>query len=168
MTVARGVRSLAAPNLEAALTALRARGLRISAARRLVLEALFAARAPVTAESIAAGLGGRLPPSDLASVYRNLDVLEQQGFVRHLHLGHGAGLYALAGVGPYEYLACERCGEYEAVPPGELDAARDAIRRAFGYAASWTHFPVVGLCEHCVQANSSDRGPALFRRRALM
>ena len=73
------------------------RGLRVSAARRLVLEALFAAERPVTAEEIAAGLDGRLPASDLASVYRNLETLEELGLVRHVHLGHGPGLYALAG-----------------------------------------------------------------------
>jgi Fe2+ or Zn2+ uptake regulation protein len=46
--------------------------MRISAARRLVLEALYAADAPISAEQIADGLSGRLPRSDLASVYRNL------------------------------------------------------------------------------------------------
>ena len=55
--------------------------------------------APVRAEEIAAGIGGRLPRSDLASVYRNLETLENHGLVRHLHLGHGPGLYALAGEG---------------------------------------------------------------------
>ena len=33
---------------------------------------------------------------DLASVYRNLETLEDAGLVRHMHLGHGPGLYAPA------------------------------------------------------------------------
>ena len=44
----------------------------------------------------AGGLGGRLPASDLGSVYRNLEALERAGLVRHVHAGHGAGRYALA------------------------------------------------------------------------
>ncbi|HEV7364078.1 MAG TPA: transcriptional repressor, partial [Solirubrobacteraceae bacterium] len=101
---------LPAPTLEAAMAAVRARGLRLSTARRLVLEALFAAAAPVTAERLASGLDSRLPPSDLASVYRNLEMLEALGLVRHVHMGHGPGRYALAGPHAPEYVSCERCG----------------------------------------------------------
>ena len=97
MTVPHETRPLAAASIPAAIATLRARGLRVSAARRLVIEALFAAEGPVRAEAIAGGLDGRLPDSDLASVYRNLDTLEEIGLVRHFHLGHGPGLYALAG-----------------------------------------------------------------------
>ena len=75
-----------------------------------MLEALFLADGPVSAEELAAGLGGQVPPSDLASVYRNLETLERHGVVRHVHLGHGPGRYALAGTGEREYLVCERCG----------------------------------------------------------
>jgi Fur family ferric uptake transcriptional regulator len=132
-----------------AADALRRRGLRVSAARRLVLEALFAARAPVTAESIAAGLGGRLPQSDLASVYRNLDVLEQQGFVRHLHLGHGAGLYGLAGDGDREYVVCERCGRLETLDSAARERIRVEVRRASGFEACFDHFPLTALCPRC-------------------
>ena len=68
--------------------------MRVSAARRLVIEALFTAKEPVSAEQIAAGLGGRLPGSDITSVYRNLETLERVGLIRHFHAGHGPGLYA--------------------------------------------------------------------------
>ena len=64
-------------NAEAAAEAIRASGLRLSAARRLVLEALYRAESPVKAEEIASGLDGNLPRSDLASVYRNLETFEQ-------------------------------------------------------------------------------------------
>src|SRR4029078_11418005 len=76
-----------AGDLDAAVDELRAHGLRLSASRRLVLEALFAAGRPVTAEEIASGMYGRLPRCDLASVYRNLETLEELGPVPHPHLG---------------------------------------------------------------------------------
>jgi len=144
---------LPAPTLDAAFSALRQRGLRLSAARRLLLEALYAAMEPVTAERIAAGLDGRLPRSDIASVYRNLETLEELGLVRHVHLGHGPGLYVHAGIALHEYVACEGCEGYVAVHPHQLDGARDAIREAFGYEASFTHFPIVGLCPECQEAS---------------
>jgi Fe2+ or Zn2+ uptake regulation protein len=138
-----------ASDLDEAVTVLRDSGLRVSAARRIVLQALFGAGEPVTAERIANGLDGRLPLSDLASVYRNLETLEEVGLVRHVHLGHGPGLYALTSDGAREYLMCDRCGAVRAVAPSRLDAVRDLIRAETGFAANFTHFPIAGLCPAC-------------------
>jgi Fur family ferric uptake transcriptional regulator len=139
---------LSADDAETAGGVVRANGLRLSAARRLVLEALYAAQAPVAAEEIADGLGGRLPRSDLASVYRNLETLEHVGLVRHVHLGHGPGRYTPAGR-PADFLVCERCRTVAAVNSDQLSAARDAIRTATGFEAHFHHFPISGLCGDC-------------------
>ena len=135
---------------------LRARGHRVSAARRLVLMALFAADRPVTAEAIASGLHGQVPASDLASIYRNLEMLEQQGLVYHMHLGHGPRHYRLCGPDEPCYIVCERCERVDAVASAELDDARAAIRDHVGYRPSFAHFPIVGVCPACLQ-QSVDR-----------
>jgi Fur family ferric uptake transcriptional regulator len=131
-----------APDLESAVAVLRSHGLRLSTARRFVLEALYATEEPLTADQIAGDL-------DVASVYRNLETLEQIGLVRHFHLGHGPGLYARASAGRHEYLLCDACGAVVAVEPERLDPVRDRIRRDFGYQARFTHFPIAGLCPDC-------------------
>lgn len=149
MTIPNVGPAVDATTIEAAEDHLRGAGMRVSAARRLVLEILFAADQPLSAERIAAGVDGRLPRSDLASVYRNLEALEGVGLVRHFHLGHGPGLYLLASRQRQEYLVCERCQEVIAAEPGELDPTRAQIRDRFGFEASFRHFPVVGLCRDC-------------------
>jgi Fe2+ or Zn2+ uptake regulation protein len=131
---------------------LRQKGLRASTARRLVLEALHLAGEPVTAEQIAGGLGGRLPAGDLASVYRNLEVLAAHGLAAQVHLGHGPGRWALPG---REYLSCESCGAHLAVDPAELDAVRQAIRWATGFHADFTHVPIAGRCAACAPASAA-------------
>jgi Fur family transcriptional regulator, ferric uptake regulator len=143
--------SLEAPDVETAIEALRAKGMRISSARRLVLEALYAADAPISAEQIADGLAGRLPRSDLASVYRNLETLEQVGLVRHSHFGHGPGLYMPAGASAREYLVCNSCNAVTAVEPSEMDDLRALIHERFGYEARFSHFPILGLCADCAR-----------------
>jgi Fur family ferric uptake transcriptional regulator len=159
MTLSAHTEPLAVADLDGAVEALRASGLRVSAARRLVLEALFAAGGPVSADAIAGGLEGRLPRSDLASVYRGLEALEQIGLVRHVHLGHGPGLYAVATRGR-EYLVCDSCGDVRAVCPDALESAREAIREAFGFRASFHHFPLVGLCAGCAERPAHETTPA--------
>jgi Fur family ferric uptake transcriptional regulator len=166
VTVATAIPPRSASQLQVAFDHLRDVGLRLSAARRLVLEALCAADGPMSAEQIAGGIGGRVPCSDLASVYRNLEVLGQAGIVRHVHLGHGPGLYVLTTDGDREYLTCERCGDFRALPPDELAGVRDLIRDRFGYEASFVHFPIVGLCEPCRRdtgALTAERRPAAPR-----
>jgi Fur family ferric uptake transcriptional regulator len=158
LTVAPHAARLDFRSYDQVVSRLRQRGLRLSAARRLVLEALFAANRPASAEEIAAGLDGLVPPSDLASVYRNLEALERHGVVRHVHLGHGPGLYALAGDGDREYLVCERCGASTAARSSELDAIREHIRVTFGFVARFSHFPVVGLCAPCAEAVAGHSG----------
>jgi Fe2+ or Zn2+ uptake regulation protein len=141
-----------APDVISALHALRSRGLRASATRRLVLEVLFSADGPVTAEEVAGGLGGRLPSSDLGSVYRNLDTLEREGVIARAHVGHGPGLFAPRCRRPHAIACCERCGERRVIGRGELAALRVAIRRATGLEPAFGHFGVVGLCESCVSS----------------
>ncbi len=154
MTVAYSRPVIAAPRVEEVLAALRARGLRVSSARRLVVEALFAAGGPVSALDIAGGLDGRLTCVDAASVYANLETFEQLGLVTHVHVGHGPGLYALADRVARHYVCCEHCGALRALPATVLAGVRAAIREATGYQARFTHFPIMGLCPGC-QAESS-------------
>ena len=132
---------------DAVLRTLRERGLRISTARRVIVNHLFETDAPVSAQQIAAGLDRT--PLDLASVYRNLETLEEHGVVRHFHAGHGPGRYVLVGGGEREYLACDRCGAIEEVDRSELDPVRDRVQERFGYEVGFTHFPMVGLCPRC-------------------
>jgi Fur family ferric uptake transcriptional regulator len=149
VTIPHASPPLAAASLDAAVAALRSHGLRVSAARRLVLEALFAADQPIPAEQIADGLAGRLPRSDLASAYRNLETLEAVGLVRHFHVGHGPGLYGLTGTGEREYLVCDSCSAVRAVEPTQMERLRSLIKDEFGYEASFSHFPIIGLCADC-------------------
>jgi Fur family ferric uptake transcriptional regulator len=128
-------------SLPTLLNTLRAHGMRVSTARRTVLEALMAATAPLTAEELAGG-------GDLASTYRNLETLEAVGIVRHVHLGHGPGRYELNGRSA-GWATCETCGRSTPLASPALQAIRLAVREAAGFEASFRHFPIVGRCADC-------------------
>lgn len=127
-----------------AIDALRDSGLRLSTARRLVLDALFEAEGPVTAAHLSRTLS-----LDESSVYRNLELLEDRGVIRHLHLGHSPGLYVLSSENDVEYLYCERCAKVTSVTPDRLDPIREQVRHEFGYTPRFAHFAIVGLCRDC-------------------
>jgi len=148
-----------ADSLEEAFDVVRRAGLRLSAARRIVLQALFAAEGPVTAERVASGLDGRYATLELTSVYRNLETFEQLGLVRHVHLGHGAGRYALAGGEETEFVLCEVCGGARAVAPVQLNGVRAAVREATGLEPRFSHFPIVGVCASCREREDGHAHP---------
>lgn len=143
-------------DVDDAIRSLRESGLRLSTPRRLVLEALFAADGPVSATHLSRTLS-----LDESSVYRNLELLEHRGVVRHLHLGHSPGLYVLAGEHEVEYLYCERCAKVTAVSPEQIDPIREQIRRELGYTPRFTHFAIVGLCEACAADAPAGERPHL-------
>jgi Fur family transcriptional regulator, ferric uptake regulator len=147
--------------LDEAVVAMRERGLRLSTARRLLLEALFAADDAVSAQQLSRDLA-----LDATSVYRNLELLERFGAVRHVHLAHGAGLYLLAGRQEREYLYCERCETVTPVAVEDLDPARNLIRERFGFQACFTHFAIVGLCQRCAAGERSGGTPDGLHRSA--
>lgn len=146
MTSAPNSAPVDAPDLESAVEAVRAGGLRLSAARNLLLDALWSTSEPLTAEQLSGQIGAS---SDVASVYRNLEAFERLGLIRHFHLGHGPGLYARSSLGAREYLVCDACGTHVSVDPSELDEVRSMIRDRFGYQARFNHFPIAGRCPAC-------------------
>jgi Fur family ferric uptake transcriptional regulator len=127
---------------------LRAAGLRMGAARRQVLEVLEALDGPTTAEDVA----GRIPDVHVSSVYRSLNVLEELGVVRHVHLAHGPALYELTDVADrVRHLACERCGRDVVVPSALFDGLRATIERDYGFVIDGGHFAIPGRCSGCAE-----------------
>jgi Fur family ferric uptake transcriptional regulator len=155
VTASRARPRLRVESVEEAVEELRAHGLRVSAARRLVLEALFATDTPLSAAQVADGIAGRIPRSDVASVYRNLETFEELGLVRHVHLGHGPSLFALAHANAREYVICESCDAVRAYEPTLLDAVRAAVRNVSGFEARFDHFPLAGRCPTCADSQGT-------------
>lgn len=134
---------------KAVTAALRRRGLRVSTSRRLIVQILLDSASPLSAREIAGGPDGTGVGLDLASVYRNLRILERHGLVDQIHLGNGPARWMLGGGHDREYLACERCGGVAVVDPDELDELRNSVRDRFGYEVTFTDNPMVGLCRRC-------------------
>lgn len=136
-------------DLDEALAVLREGGGRVSTSRKALLQVLLDAESPLSVEQLAAK---SVPTLDVPSTYRTLERLEHVGLVRHVHLGHGPGLYELASSSEREYAWCESCGKAASVTPDRLDEARAVIERSIGYRPRFGHFPLVGLCADCVAA----------------
>lgn len=125
---------------------LRARGMRVTPQREQVLTAVRTL-GHGTPEQILEAVDG----VDLATVYRNLDLLEDLGFVRHAHLGHGAPSYR-----PVEddhiHVVCHTCGTIVDAEPVLVDELATRLRDDSGFRLDRSHFTVFGQCRECLAA----------------
>jgi Fe2+ or Zn2+ uptake regulation protein len=132
---------------ESVLNKMRSRGLRVSTPRRVVVQTLFAADTPLTATEIAGARQGA--ELDLATVYRNLETLQELEVVVRLQSDDNAGRWLLAEASGRDFVACHSCGAVEEVAAADLDDLRETLRERFGYELSISRFPLIGLCERC-------------------
>ena len=154
MPVPRHAPAVPATTLHAAVGALRARGVRLSAPRRRLLECLYAPGAPRTAEQLAAAGAG-----DVATVYRNLGALEAAGVVRHSHRAGGAACWAPAAA-VRASAECEWCGRREPLDPAAVARLRVVARSAAGFEVHLDHLPLPGLCAACAGRRTNGPWPS--------
>jgi Fur family ferric uptake transcriptional regulator len=127
---------------------LRSRGLRLTAQRQLVLDAVYrlghATPDQVQAEvaQIAAGV-------NITTVYRTLELLEELGLVTHAHLSHGAPTYHGVGDDEHVHLVCRICGTISEVPQETLRALADTLAQQHGFEVDIGHVALFGVCEQC-------------------
>jgi len=133
---------------------LRGDGVRITTARRLVIQALVEGSTHPTAEELLEAVRELAPDVHASTVYRNLEELERLGVVTHTHLGHGPATYHLAAEA-HGHLVCERCGaDFEAPAPLFEQLARGA-KEQLGFTVRPYHFAVLGICEKCAGSGAS-------------
>ena len=128
---------------------IRAKGRRITVQRRLVLDALRRARHHTTAEEISRSIRARYPQIDPSTVYRNLEALEQLGYVTHTHLDDRVTRWRRADAEPHGHLVCRRCGSEQEIPIDILEPLAKRLRGEHGFRADLAHSAVVGLCRKC-------------------
>lgn len=132
----------------------RASGKRMTVQRRFVLEALQRARHHITAEEIAARIRARHPQIDPSTVYRNLEALEELGYVTHTHFEDRVTRWHLADERRHGHLVCRVCGAEQEVPMSMLDPLARRLRAELGFDADLAHSAVVGVCRTCSSVSS--------------
>lgn len=128
---------------------LRRHGLRMTAQRQLVLEAVSALE-HATPERICGYVQQAAPAVNITTVYRTLELLSELGLVRHTHLGHGAPVYS-TDEHEHLHLVCHQCGDVSEAPRGLLDELANVLRGSKGFQLDATHLALSGTCERCAE-----------------
>ena len=128
---------------------LRARGLRWTPQRRLILDVLGATHGHVTGSEIVERCRAKDPETTPSTVYRTLDVLEELGYLHHSHGADGREEFHVLPHAEHAHLRCDRCNGSWEITTDEATALVDGLQRSRGFRVHLGHLTVTGVCAAC-------------------
>lgn len=113
--------------------------------RRAIVQALEDSPRALTAQE----LYERVEGVGLATVYRNLQRLADEGMADTLRRETGEQAFLLCGGGHHHHLTCRECGRVERVRNCRLDDWAGAVAREYGFSQVEHRAELLGVCSGC-------------------
>lgn len=136
---------------------LRARGLRWTPQRGVLLEVLSELDGHVTGAELVERTRRIDPSATPSTVYRTLDVLEEIGLVSHSHGREGRQEFHVNPADDHGHLVCAGCGRSWELAADEVQPLAEALSRRRGFEVAVDHLTVEGRCAACL---AGDVAPA--------
>ena len=120
--------------------------------RRLILEIIAQSKDHLTAEEIFLKARATMPSIAVGTVYRNLNVLCDQGFIGRISVINQPDRFD-SKPDRHHHLICSRCGKIEDAPFGGIESylQSQTEREITGYELNVFH-----LCEACRKAEQLE------------
>jgi Fur family transcriptional regulator, ferric uptake regulator len=127
------------------------RGYRMTPQRRLVLDAV-SSLGHATPDEVLLRVREQASGVNASTIYRNLELLEELGLVRHSHLGSGPSTWHAASHSGHLHLLCRSCGSITEVDVSLVADLVGRLERDTGFKSDMEHFAVQGICADCLAA----------------
>ncbi|MDN5893804.1 MAG: transcriptional repressor [Nocardioides sp.] len=127
---------------------LRGSGKRLTAQRELILRAVDAL-GHATPDEIFTEVRKHVSSVNVSTIYRNLEVLEELGLVRHAHLSDRAPTYHSVVGHEHFHLVCRSCRVVISVDPEVMAPVIARLGEDFGFEPDIGHLTVFGHCVDC-------------------
>jgi len=164
--VRTGVRSIAAQDRDAAADRLRDAGLRITAQRVAVLQALLQSSGHPTVQEIYQRVRRHFPMISLNTVYKTLNVLRERGELAAVGDGEDGAIRFESNPTPHHHVVCLGCRRIQDVLDPAIDALHGPSRLGGGFAVIGHRIEFFGYCRQCRKTAGSPRLQASGRLRA--
>ena len=139
---------------------LRARGIRLTAPRQLVVRRAVA-YLHFTAEELVRDVRKIDASVARGTVYRTLALLHDAGVVEKHDFRYGPPNYEVTfGKAHHDHLMCVRCGEIIEFQEPRVERIQEEVVTRYGYQLLTHTHKLYGLCRACQQAGPARRQPA--------
>jgi len=134
-------------------------GSKITEPRQVIIHTLQHVKKHMTVEELYMKIRKIDKTIGLATIYRTLDLLQNNGLIYKIDLGDGRSWYEIAmsaDKGKYnQHMVCVKCGrvtDLELVPPEEkngFEKILDALEKEKGFRVNNCSIRINGLCSKC-------------------
>ncbi len=123
---------------------------RHTAQRQAIREVFQAARRPLSPPEVLQRTAARLPQVGQATVYRTINRLLEEGWLRPVLQPGGVTCYELAGLDHHHHFRCRRCTQVFDIPGCLLGDPRKRMPQ--GFKVEDHEVWLFGLCQACAKA----------------
>jgi len=134
-------------------TQLSEQGYKLTRQRKAVVEVVTQAHTRLSAADVFAQAQRVCPDLGLTTVYRTLEILEQMGVIRRVHLEDGCEGFAPATAEHGHHLICSRCQETIEFEDCNLASLLKRVSEQTGFTIEQHWLELVGVCPKCQKKN---------------
>lgn len=117
--------------------------------RKLVLDTVMELKGKhPTADEVFSNLHKSSPAVSKSTVYRNLNILCEQGEVLRVKIPNSADRMDANNVMHY-HIYCEKCGRVDDVDAQHIENLEKCVKNSFGYKITGYDIVFIGLCPLC-------------------
>lgn len=124
-------------------------GYKLTRQRKAVVEVMTLTNTRLTTAEVFAKAQRACPDLGLTTVYRTLEILEQLGAIRRVHLEDGCEAFAPTAIEHGHYLICASCQTTIEFEGCDLSAMLDRIATQTGFTIDQHWLELVGRCPKC-------------------
>jgi Fur family ferric uptake transcriptional regulator len=121
---------------------------RMTNQRLLLLEHLQESKKHLTIDQLYSAVKPQLPKLSKATVYRNINLLEEEGLVQSLDIGKKEKLYEVASE-PHHHFVCDNCNRIIEVNLADIWQIKERIERKYGVKVDSYQLIAKGKCDFC-------------------
>lgn len=140
--------------LDSIIHSLKKKNIRITPQRTAILEVLIQSRNHPTAEEVYKQIELDFPGMSVATVYNNLRLFTDLGFVKEMSYGDNASRFDFTTDLHYHAI-CSKCGKITDFHYPNLDDVEIAASKLTGYKIDSHRLEVYGLCPDCQETESN-------------
>lgn len=137
---------------EQLVDALRTKGFRITKIRQAMIEALVAARQPVSAPQLLEQVSLKHPSVNKTTIYRELDFLADNKILSEIDILDGMKRYEILHPNHHHHhLVCTSCRDIQCVevPHHDLHALEEKIQQTHNFSVQSHVLEFFGVCKKC-------------------
>lgn len=128
--------------------------MRLTPQRQIILEELSKVKTHPTANEVYDMVRKRLPRIGLGTVYRNLDLMAENGLILKLEVG-GTQKRFDATTALHYHIRCSECGRVDDIDVDVLHQIEQAAADATDYQILGHHIEFTGICTRCNSEEST-------------